>query len=144
MTLPDTGDDHVAPRTLLITLTGPDRPGVTATVFSTLAGFGVQVLDIEQILIRGRLVLGLLVTAPRQWKALRSAVDTVAVDLGLDATVEKGHGDRSSRGAGRTHVTILGSPLRAAAVAAIAGRIADFGANIDRIERMAKIGRASC
>ena len=48
------------PQTLLITLTGKDRPGVTSLVFDTLAGFGVEVLDIEQIVLRGRLVLGLL------------------------------------------------------------------------------------
>src|SRR5438067_1406166 len=40
------------PRTVLVTLTGKDRPGVTSTVFSTLARFGVEVLDIEQILLR--------------------------------------------------------------------------------------------
>ena len=138
MTVADPDDDLAAPRTLLITLTGADRLGVTATVFQTLAGYGVQVLDIEQILIRGRLVLGVLVTAPRQWKTLRTAVQEVAAALDLDVTVEKGHGDNSSRRGGRTHVTVLGTPLRAAAVAAIAGRIADVGANIDRIERMAR------
>ena len=37
-----------------------------------------------------------------------------------------------------SHVTVLGMPLRPGAVAAIAGRIADTGANIDRIERMAR------
>ena len=131
-------DDPAAPGTLLITLTGTDRPGVTATVFSTLARWGVQVLDIEQILLRGRLVLGVLVTAPRSWKPLRSAVEEVAATLDLQATVEKGVGDNARRGGGRTHVTVLGTPLRAAAVAAIAGRIADVGANIDRIERMAR------
>jgi phosphoserine phosphatase len=35
-------------------------------------------------------------------------------------------------------VTVLGTPLRSSAVAAITGRIADTGANIDRIERMAR------
>ncbi|MGN6721717.1 MAG: phosphoserine phosphatase SerB, partial [Marmoricola sp.] len=52
--------------------------------------------------------------------------------------VEQGVGDNRSRASGRSHVTIIGSPLRAAAMAAIAGRIADAGANIDRIERMAR------
>ena len=33
---------------------------------------------------------------------------------------------------------MLGSPLKATAVSAITGRIADIGANIDRIERMAR------
>ncbi|HEX6485665.1 MAG TPA: ACT domain-containing protein, partial [Nocardioidaceae bacterium] len=50
------------PQTLLITLTGTDRPGVTSTVFSTLASFGVEVLDIEQIVLRRRLLLGVLVS----------------------------------------------------------------------------------
>ena len=63
--------------TLLITLTGKDRPGVTSTVFSTLAGFGGEVLDIEQIVLRRRLVLGVLVTAPRDWKALRDAMEAL-------------------------------------------------------------------
>jgi len=33
---------------------------------------------------------------------------------------------------------VIGAPLKAAAMAAVAGRIADSGANIDRIERMAR------
>jgi phosphoserine phosphatase len=131
-------NDLEAPKTLLLTLTGTDRPGVTAGVFSTLAAFGVEVLDIEQILIRGRLVLGVLVTAPRHWKNLREAVEKVGASLDLEVTIEKGHGDNERRRSGRSHVTVLGTPLRAAAVAAIAGRIADIGANIDRIERMAR------
>ena len=126
------------PRTVLITLTGKDRPGVTSTVFATLAGFNVEVLDIEQIVLRRRLVLGLLVSEPRDWKALRAAVEEVAHDLGMNVEVEKGAGDNRSRPEGRSHVSILGSPLRSSAVAAIAGRIADIGANIDRIERMAR------
>ena len=130
--------DGDAPKTLLITLTGVDRPGVTASVFSTIATYGVEVLDIEQIVLRGRLVLGLLVTAPRDWRSLRTGVEKAGADLDMEVTVEKGEGDTAGRRAGRTHVTVLGTPLTAAAVSAIAGRIADVGANIDRIERMAR------
>jgi phosphoserine phosphatase len=125
-------------KTLLITLTGKDRPGVTSTVFSTLADFGVTVLDIEQIVLRRRLVLGVLVTAPTDWKALRAAVQKVAADLGMQADVDRGTGDNRRRPEGRSHVTVLGHPLAPGAFAAIAGRIADTGANIDRIERMAR------
>ncbi len=39
---------------------------------------------------------------------------------------------------GRSHVTVIGSPLKASDMAAIAGRVADTGGNIDRIERMAR------
>ena len=126
------------PQTVLITLIGRDRPGVTSTVFSTLAGFGVEVLDIEQIVLRRRLVLGVLVSAPRDERSLRTALERVADELDMQVEVERGTGDNWARPEGRSHVTVLGMPLRPAAVAAIAGRIADTGANIDRIERMAR------
>ena len=127
-----------APETLLITLTGPDRPGVTSRLLSALARGGVDVLDVEQIVLRGRLVLGLLVTAPREWKRLRDGVEAAAADLGMQVEVERGSGDNSPRMHGRSHVTLIGAPLKATAMASVAGRIADTGANIDRIERMAR------
>ncbi len=131
-------DADEAPHTLLLTLTGSDRPGVTAGVFATLAGFGVAVLDVEQIVLRGRLILGVLVSAPRSWKTLRDAVEKLGVDLDMAVEVTKGQGDNLSRRDGRSHVTVLGTPLTAGAMSAVTGRIADLGANIDRIERMAR------
>jgi len=125
-------------KTVLITLTGKDRPGVTSRIFASVAAFGVSVLDIEQIVLRRRLVLGILVTAPRDWRALRDALERVAAELDMQLEVDRGTGDNRPRPEGRSHVTVLGTPLRSAAVAAIAGRIADTGANIDRIERMAR------
>ena len=89
-------------------------------------------------MLRRRLILGVLVTAPRDWKRLRDALEQVAADLDMQVEVDRGTGDNRSRPEGRTHVTVLGSPLKSRAVAAIAGRIADTGANIDRIERMAR------
>ena len=130
--------DDDAPKTLLITLTGKDRPGVTSSVFDTLAHAGVEVLDIEQIVLRRRLVLGVLVSAPRDWKKLRDAVVATGEALDMTVDVERGVGDNKPRREGRSHVTVIGMPLRAAAMAAVAGRIADSGANIDRIERMAR------
>jgi phosphoserine phosphatase len=127
-----------SPKTLLITLTGQDRPGVTAGLFATLAQYGVEVLDIEQIVIRGRLILGVLVTAPPRSKELRQALHAEAAAMEMEISVDKGRGDNSRRGPGRSFVTVLGRPLKAAAITAVAGRIADIGGNIDRIERMAR------
>ena len=126
------------PETLLITLTGKDRPGVTSAVFTTLSRAGVEVVDIEQIVLRRRLILGVLVTIPRDWKTLRDAVEATARELGMNVEIDRGTGDNKSRRGGRSHVTVIGTPLKATQMAAVAGRIADSGANIDRIERMAR------
>jgi phosphoserine phosphatase len=125
-------------QTVMITLMGRDRPGVTAAMTQTLSAFRVEVLDMEQIVLRGRLVLGFLVSSPREPAQLRAAVEETAAELGMDIEVVAGVGDNERRRSGRAHVTVLGRPLRADAVAALTGRIADTGANIDRIVRMAR------
>src|SRR5215510_14638500 len=114
-------NDHrgQVPETLLITLTGKDRPGVTSTIFATLSRAGVEVVDIEQIVLRRRLILGVLVTIPRDWKKLRDAVEATARDLGMNVEIDRGTGDNKARGAGRSHVTVIGTPLKASAMAAV-------------------------
>jgi phosphoserine phosphatase len=131
-------------RTLLITLTGPDRPGVTSRLFSVLSNFPVVVADVEQVVIRGRLTLGILVSyageAPTgtggTLGALWTAVERTAEDLGLQVELSTGSDPKERRRRGRLHITVLGAPLQPAAMAGIAGRIAAAGANIDRIERL--------
>jgi phosphoserine phosphatase len=131
--------DGSAQRTLLITLTGRDRPGVTSRLFSMLSRFPITVVDVEQVVIRGRLVLGVLVRydsgvdVGRVW----TAAERVAADLDMEIELSTGRDKRPPRRRGRLHVTVLGSPLLPAAMAGIAGRIAAYGANIDRIERLA-------
>ena len=123
--------------TLLVTVTGSDRPGVTARLFAACADQAVEVLDIEQVVVRGRLVLGVLLTLPRDAGSLRTALTAAANELGLEIDIEQGVGDDAAVDSGRVRVTVLGAPLRPSAVAAVAGRVADTGANIDRIRRIA-------
>ena len=125
--------------TLLITLTGRDRPGVTSRLFGALTGQELSVLDIEQVVIRGRLVLGVLCASagPPDLTAIHRKVSALAADLGLDAEITTGSPDAPRR-RGRLHVSLLGSPLSPEAINAIAGRIAASGANIDRITRLAQ------
>jgi phosphoserine phosphatase len=124
--------------TLLVTVTGTDRPGLMSAVLSELASTHLQVIDVEQVVLRGRLVLGVLLTAPRDDSHLRSALTDLAARLGVEIALARGTGDNRPRRQGRSHVTVIGHPLSAAGLAAIAGRIADTGANIDRISRMAR------
>ena len=125
--------------TLLITLTGRDRPGVTSRLFGALARFPLSVLDIEQVVIKGRLVLGVLTASdePPDLTAIHRSVTQVAASLGLDAEITAGSADTGPAGQDQLHVTVLGSPLQPDAIAAVAGRIAAGGANIDRITRLA-------
>ncbi|HMU37267.1 MAG TPA: ACT domain-containing protein, partial [Marmoricola sp.] len=104
-------------QTILITLAGRDRPGITSLVFATLADHGVELLDLEQILIRGRLVLGALVTAPLDEDALRAQLSTAANELSMSLEFEHGPVSQPSLPVGRSYVTVLGSPLRAQAMA---------------------------
>ncbi|MEU8398183.1 phosphoserine phosphatase SerB [Nonomuraea sp. NPDC048892] len=133
-------------RTLLITLTGPDRPGVTSRLFSVLSKFPVAVADIEQVVIRGRLTLGVLVAytggpstgTGTTLGAMWTAVERVAEDLGMEVELSTGSTAKEARRRGRLSVSVLGATLQPAAIAGIAGRIAAAGANIDRIERLAQ------
>jgi phosphoserine phosphatase len=124
--------------TVLVTLTGIDRPGLTSAVLSTLATRGLEVIDAEQVVLRGRLILGVLLSAPRDHKKLKEELKALADIIDVDISVKKGVGDNEPRRKGRSQVTVIGRPLSAAGLAAVAGRIADTGANIDRISRMAR------
>ncbi|GAA3611559.1 phosphoserine phosphatase SerB [Kineosporia mesophila] len=124
--------------TVLFTLTGPDRPGVTTAVFQALTRSGVEVLDVEQVVVRGHLSLAVLVTAGDDEAGTISAVRVVGGELGLTVTGLPGTGDNSKRRRNRLAVTMLGAPLLPSAVAGVAGRIAEHGANIDRIRRISR------
>ncbi|HEU5421502.1 MAG TPA: phosphoserine phosphatase SerB [Streptosporangiaceae bacterium] len=128
-----------AQTTLLVTLTGRDRPGVTSRLFGTLAAHDLTVGDVEQVVIRGRLILGVLLTCGESpdLTAIHRQVSDLAADLGMDVEITMGSGERPPRRRGSLHVTVLGSPLTPGVVAAIAGQIAVNGANIDRIGRLA-------
>ncbi|MCP2170390.1 phosphoserine phosphatase SerB [Goodfellowiella coeruleoviolacea] len=123
---------------VLITVTGPDKPGVSSVLFAVLTRHGVEVLDVEQVVIRGRLVLGVLVAAEHDPEGLQEAVeqamDSVAmhVDVQLDADSQRPAQMESS------HVlVVLGRPVTARAFTEVARKLASLGANIDAIRRVA-------
>ncbi|MEU6160350.1 phosphoserine phosphatase SerB [Streptomyces sp. NPDC047130] len=126
--------------TLLVKIFGKDRPGTTAGLFETLTAYRVDVVDIEQVVIRGRMVLCALITQPPSGQEgdLRAAVHSWAGSMKMEAEILSGTGDNRPRGSGRSIVTVLGNPLTAESTAAIASRITAAGGNIDRIFRLAK------
>jgi len=103
--------------TLLITLTGRDRPGVTSRLFTELGRFPLTVIDIEQVVLRGRLVLGVLSSwggdATPDLTAIHHRVTALAADLGLEAEITTGSASAADSAASPgLHVTVIGSPLR--------------------------------
>lgn len=127
-------------RTLLITLTGDDRPGVTRLLFGALGHYRVSVLDMEQIVTRGRLVLAVLVGADpgsEDLRAVEAAARQAGEQLGMKVKTRLGADEDSERRRNRVHITILGSPLVPSAIAEAAAVISERGGNIDRIRRIA-------
>jgi phosphoserine phosphatase len=119
-----------------------------ARLFSALAGMAggpsLEVVDIEQVVVRGHLVLGVVVQgAPEEPEAdllahLRGIADEVAAETGVRVQVESATDPEPvAAPAGRPHhVIVLGRPVPPAAVAGAARAIAGIGGNIDAIRRL--------
>ncbi|MET0133121.1 MAG: phosphoserine phosphatase SerB [Kibdelosporangium sp.] len=123
---------------VLITVTGPDKPGVSSVLFAVLTRHGVDVLDVEQVVIRGQLVLGALVGTDRDAEGLQEAVEQAMASVSMRVEVEVGADPLSSARVGSTHaVVVLGRPVTARAFTEVARRMAALGANIDSIRRIA-------
>jgi phosphoserine phosphatase len=132
-----TSDD---PYTGLILLSGIDTPGITESLFSTLAAFVVTILDIEQVVIRERVILTVLISLDHSHaSAIEADLTQCAADLGVDIAVSFSQSSPDSIAAksGLLHVVALGNPLLPGAIAAIAGALAEHTANIERIYRTA-------
>ena len=121
---------------VLITVTGVDKPGVTSALFEVLSGHRVELLNVEQVVIRGRLTLGVLVTAALQvveGKALRHEVETAIHGMGLDVTIERSDDVPIIREPSTHTIVVLGRPITAEAFGAVAREVAALGVNIDVI-----------
>lgn len=123
--------------TVLVTVTGQDKPGVTSVLFAALSRHEVSLLDVEQVVIRGRLTLGVLVSCPNDPEALQEELEEAMNTVGVNVDVEIG-ADPVGRAGLSTHaVVILGSPVTARAFSAVSRQLAQQGANIDAIRGIA-------
>ena len=124
----------------LILLSGVDKPGITETLFQTLSPFAVNILDIEQVVIRARVILTVLIScAPAHAEAIESDLEECAATLGVDiasAFEVSGATDIDVKKS-LLHVVILAQELRPSAINAVASAIAINDGNIERIHRTA-------
>ena len=122
-------------QTVVVRVTGPDQPGVTAGLMGVLTEAGADVSDIEQIVICGQLNLGLAVEVPGGRDLLKELLlfgweRGMTIDFDF---VPEPAGESDLPG---TVVTLLGPVLNPTEIGAAANAIADAGANIDRITRL--------
>jgi phosphoserine phosphatase len=120
----------------LITVTGHDKPGVTSALFEVLSGHEVELLNVEQVVIRNRLTLGVLVSAPldvAEGTAFRDQVEAAIHGVGLDVSIERSDDLRIIREPSTHTIMVLGRPITAEAFGVVAREVAALGVNIDLI-----------
>ncbi len=123
---------------LAATITGADAPGRLDRLMAAISGSEVEILDLEQTVVRGQLSIGLLLAAtPETADAVADRLAGSCARLGLSLSMAEGVGDNPPR-LNRTIVTILGRPLLTAHLATTARVIAGLGGNIDRSRRLSR------
>jgi phosphoserine phosphatase len=133
-------DKQSAQYTGLVLVSGEDRPGITEALFSVLAPFSLSIVDIEQVVIRSRLILTILITLDKAHaKAVEEDLNAQGEILNLDIAVAFSEQESESIAvkSGLTHVVVLSQNLKPNALAGLAAAIADAGGNIERIHRTA-------
>lgn len=122
----------------LILVSGEDRPGITEKLMSNLAQFSVTILDIEQLIIRDRLLLTVLISLDEAHsQALVGDLNLLQNEIGLDIAVDFARQDLIHANSDNLRVVIVGEHIKPAGIAAVAGQIALLGGNIASIKRTA-------
>ena len=121
---------------LLITVTGVDQPGVTSALFEVLSRHRVDLLNVEQVVIRERLTLGVLVSVGSTVADGAEFADEIRAAIhgvGLEVSIERSD-DKPVMAEPSTHtIVVLGRPITAEAFGVVAREVADLGVNIDFI-----------
>jgi phosphoserine phosphatase len=129
---------------ILISVTGMDRPGITAAITRVLASFDVNILDIGQSVIHDALSLGMLVEIPAQVvdrQIVKDAIQKIIDELNLRVRFvnisETDYEDWVGRqGKPRHIVTLLARRITAHQISCLARIVADNHLNIDKIARL--------
>ncbi|GGI06406.1 phosphoserine phosphatase SerB [Egicoccus halophilus] len=124
-------------RTILVRCTGRDRPGITTGLLGVLADTGAHLYDMEQVVVRERLTLDLLIGVSTGDNALKDLLfHGWEQGFQLDFEVVEEASQRATKP--RFVVTVIGQTLLPAALAGVTGAIAEGGGNIDRILRLSR------
>jgi phosphoserine phosphatase len=124
----------------LILLSGVDKPGITSSLFEVLSAFAITVLDIEQVVIKDRLILTVLIALnPAHESAIAADLESCTASLDVDIATLFSYEEKStiSTKSNLIHVVILSKKIYPASIAELAAAISQSGANIERVTRLA-------
>ncbi len=125
----------------LVLISGADAPGVTQSLFETLSPFAIVVLDMEQVVIRGRLILtALLALDPAHSDGLEDDLLALGAKLGLDVAVDFTDIEREREteiDSTALQLVILAKELKPQAIAKVAAVINSHSGNVERFRRTA-------
>ena len=125
------------PSTILARISGLDGPGITAGLMEVLAQGECTLYDVEQVVLRDRLSLSVLISVPDGQPTVRDVL-FYAWEKGLQADFEVVDEDTSAPVKPRFAVTVIGAQISPDAFGAVANAIASAGGNIDSIERLSR------
>lgn len=127
---------------ILISVTGQDRPRLTAQITNILANYDATVLDIGQADIHATLSLGTLIriddrSSGQVMKELLFKANELGVNIGFSPVTDEEYEDWVNRqGKNRYILTVIGRSLSACDIAGAAKIVAAQGLNIDSIIRL--------
>jgi len=128
---------------VLINITGPDRPGLTAAITGILARENVRILDIGQAVIHDTLSFGILVEMASETGLSDVLKDVLFRGYELDqqvrftpVTAEEYSRWVTGQGKPRHIVTLLARRITAEHIARVSDITARYGLNIDHIDRL--------
>jgi len=120
----------------LILVSGEDRPGITEKLMSLLSEFSVLVLDIEQLVIRGRLILTVLISLDESHaSAIAADLELLEKEIGFDIAIDFAEEQDSAENPANLHVVIISDSLKPASIAVVAAELSKIQANISAIRR---------
>ncbi len=125
------------PSTILVRLSGPDRSGITAGLMAVLEQGGCDLYDVEQVVVRERLNLSVLISVPAGEPTIRDVL-YYAWEKGLQADFEVLEDESAETVRPRFAVTVIGVQIGPGAFGAVAEAIAGAGGNIDSIDRLSR------
>ena len=122
----------------LILVSGEDRPGITQSLMKVLSQFSVNVIDVEQLIIRDRLLLTVLITLDENHaEAVAADLSILQEEIGLDIAIDFVHHEQNNENSELLNVVIIGESIKPIGLASVADEIARLGGNIIAIRRTA-------